>query len=59
MGGPLRFFSIDGGHLSHIVKHDLETAALSITDGGVIILDDYFNPEFPGVSEGTNRYFFI
>ncbi len=56
-GGHLRLFSIDGGHLSDIVKHDLETAAMSITDGGVIILDDYFNPEFPGVSEGTNRFF--
>ncbi|MDA9981300.1 class I SAM-dependent methyltransferase [Gammaproteobacteria bacterium] len=55
--GCLRLFSIDGGHMAHIVRHDLRTAASSICDGGVIILDDYFNPEFPGVSEGTNHFF--
>ncbi|CAL1240866.1 class I SAM-dependent methyltransferase [Candidatus Methylocalor cossyra] len=57
-GRPLRLFSIDGGHLASIVRHDLNTAAESLGDGGVVILDDYFNPEFPGVSEGTNRFFF-
>jgi hypothetical protein len=25
-------------------------------DGGLVILDDYFNEAWPGVSEGTNRY---
>lgn len=57
VGGCLRMFSIDGGHLSNIVRHDLTTAADLICDGGVIILDDYFNPEFPGVAEGTNLFF--
>lgn len=58
-GGYLRLFSIDGGHQSHIVRHDLNTAAAAICEGGVIILDDYFNPEFPGVSEGVNQFFLM
>lgn len=56
-GGCLRLLSIDGGHLSHIVRYDLNTASSAICEGGVIILDDYFNPEFPGVSEGVNQFF--
>lgn len=56
-GGCLRLFSIDGGHLSHIVRHDLNSAAEAICEGGVVILDDYFNPEFPGVSEGAILFF--
>jgi hypothetical protein len=56
-GGPLRLFSIDGGHTRDIVRHDLTTAAGALREGGIVILDDYFNPEFPGVSEGANRYF--
>ncbi|MDP1681766.1 MAG: class I SAM-dependent methyltransferase [Burkholderiales bacterium] len=58
-GGYLRLFSIDGGHQSHIVRHDLNTAASAICEGGVIILDDYFNPEFPGVSECVNQFFLM
>lgn len=57
-GGKLRLFSVDGGHLAHIVRHDLNIASEALCDGGVIILDDYFNPEFPGVSEGVSQYFF-
>jgi hypothetical protein len=57
VGEALRLLSIDGGHLAHIVRHDLLTARDAICDGGVIILDDYFNPEFPGVSEGTAAFF--
>ncbi len=57
VGGEFRFLSIDGGHMANIVRYDLNTASSAICDGGVIILDDYFNPEFPGVSEGVNQFF--
>ena len=56
VGGKVRLFSIDGGHEAHIACHDLETVSGSLADGGVIILDDYFNEDWPGVSEGTNRF---
>jgi len=57
VGGPLRLFSVDGGHIASIVRHDLKTAVEAICAGGVVILDDYFNPEFPGVAEGTCGFF--
>jgi hypothetical protein len=53
VGGQLRLLSIDGGHLNHIVAHDLQTATECLAEGGVIFVDDYLNPEFPGVTEGT------
>lgn len=56
MGGTLRLLSIDGGHLKNIVTHDLQTATECLTDGGVVLVDDYLNPEFPGVTEGTLEF---
>lgn len=56
-GSALRLLSLDGGHLAHVVRHDLRTARDAICEGGVIVLDDYPNPEFPGVSEGTAAWF--
>jgi hypothetical protein len=57
VGGSVRLFSIDGGHTAGITCHDLETISGSLSEGGVIILDDYFNEEWPEVSEGTNRFY--
>lgn len=56
-GGALRLLSVDGGHLAPIVRHDLNTAMGAICDGGVVMVDDYCNPEFPGVAEGVNAFF--
>ncbi|MBI2325517.1 MAG: class I SAM-dependent methyltransferase [Chloroflexi bacterium] len=53
---PVSFFHIDGGHSSEETYHDLSLAAGVSIRGGLIALDDYFNPSFPGVSEGTVRY---
>jgi hypothetical protein len=55
--GPLRLFSIDGGHTPEITAHDLATADGALGEGGIIILDDVFTEVFPGVSEGVFRYF--
>ena len=57
VGGEVRLFSIDGGHTASITRNDLKIACKSICAGGVIILDDYFNEAWPGVSEGTNQFF--
>jgi hypothetical protein len=56
-GGPCRLISIDGGHTAEITFHDLCTAEGAISTDGVIILDDLFNEMWPGVSEGTHRFF--
>lgn len=54
--GEFRLFSVDGGHTSEITENDLLLASQVIAPDGLIILDDYFNVEWPGVSEGTNRF---
>jgi hypothetical protein len=54
--GPIRLFSVDGGHTADITESDLALAEASLCPGGVVILDDYFNQEWPGVSEGAARY---
>jgi Methyltransferase domain len=48
--------SVDGGHMADISCHDLGLAHDAICEGGIVILDDYFNPAWPGVSEGTCRF---
>lgn len=58
VGGKYRIFSVDGSHEEDVVLHDLTIAAESLAPGGVILLDDYFDPGNPGVSVGTCRYFF-
>jgi hypothetical protein len=55
--GPLRFFSVDGGHTAEITAHDLATAEASIAEGGIIVVDDVFNEQWPGVADGVHRYF--
>lgn len=55
-GMRARLFSIDGGHTAELTANDLAIADDGLAPEGVIILDDYFNPEFPAVSEGLARY---
>ncbi|HUF10249.1 MAG TPA: class I SAM-dependent methyltransferase [Rhodothermales bacterium] len=51
-----RLFSVDGGHTAECAQHDMTIAFGSLTDGGVVVLDDYFNYQWPGVSEGVMRF---
>ncbi len=54
--GPVRLFSVDGGHTEQIVLADLRTAEAALAEGGIVVADDVFNAEWPGVSVGTLRY---
>jgi predicted O-methyltransferase YrrM len=56
-GAPFRLISVDGGHTPEITAHDLTTAEGALAPGGIIILDDCFNQQWPGVSEGVHRHF--
>lgn len=56
LGGGFGFCHIDGGHSAEETAHDLSLAADVSLPGGLVALDDYFNPSFPGVSEGTVRF---
>ena len=58
-GGPYRLFSVDGGHSCEVALNDLRLAHEVIADGGVIMVDDYFDPKFPGVSEAVNRFYLL
>jgi len=55
-GGPVRFFSVDGGHTPETTYNDMQLAYRSICEYGVIVVDDYFNEMWPGVSEGVNSF---
>jgi Methyltransferase domain len=55
--GPIRLFSVDGGHTGAIAYHDLETAEGALADRGLIIVDDCFNEAWPDVSTGFHRFF--
>jgi hypothetical protein len=47
---------IDGGHLLSEAYADLELATGISLPGGLIAVDDYFNPAFPGVGEAAVRF---
>ena len=51
-GRRFRLFSVDGGHQVVNVVHDLGIVADCLAMNGVVVLDDFFNPDWPGVNEG-------
>jgi hypothetical protein len=55
--GPVRLFSVDGGHWLDIVANDLRLAEATVASHGVIALDDFHRPEWPDVSAGYFRWF--
>jgi hypothetical protein len=54
--GDIRLFSIDGGHTESTVFSDMNLAEATLASGGIVIADDIFNEEWPGVVTGTFRY---
>jgi len=52
-----RLFSVDGGHTPEHVLHDLMLAVSVSHAYGVIFVDDYYNPHWPGVHIGVTRLF--
>lgn len=55
-GLGFRLFSIDGCHEAAHTERDMLNAFNVLVDGGIIIIDDYFNICWPGVSEGVSRF---
>ncbi|HEY0160195.1 MAG TPA: class I SAM-dependent methyltransferase [Thermoanaerobaculia bacterium] len=51
-----RFVHIDGGHRPEDVLNDLAVAERALLPDGAVAVDDVFNPNWPGVSEGFYRY---
>jgi hypothetical protein len=51
--GPIRFYSIDGGHSYEHVENDLKLAQQTLTDQGIIVVDDFFNIGWVDISFAT------
>ena len=51
-----RYFSIDGGHSLQTTISDLNLVACMIIDGGIIVVDDYQNYEWIGVTDAIILY---
>src|SRR5262249_3246197 len=52
-----RLFHIDGGHRPQDVYADMQVAERALLPKGVVFIDDVFNPNWPGVSEGVYQFF--
>ncbi len=56
LGRTFSFCHIDGGHSAAEAGADLRLAEEILRPGGLVALDDYFNPAFPGVGEAAVRF---
>jgi hypothetical protein len=54
--GSIRWLHIDAGHEHKDVINDLRNFAPLVAHGGVIILDDFFHHQFPGVATAGTEY---
>lgn len=55
--GGFSAFSVDGCHLVEHTINDIRVAMELTADEGVIFVDDYYNPDWPGVHEGVCKLF--
>lgn len=55
-GTRVRFAHIDGGHDAATVREDLALCAEYLMPGGVLTLDDYAHPQYPGVTEAVTEF---
>ena len=56
VGDGFSFCHVDGGHTAAETYHDLDLCSRVLLPGGLLALDDYFNPAFPGVCEGAIKF---
>lgn len=55
--GGFSVFSVDGCHMVEHTINDIRVAIELTADEGVIFVDDYYNPAWPGVHEGVGKLF--
>jgi len=53
-GAPIRILFIDGWHSYEAVTEDILLWFPHVVPGGLIVFDDYSNPEFPGVRQAVD-----
>jgi SAM-dependent methyltransferase len=56
--GAFSFFSVDGCHLAEHTNNDVRIAMRLTAPEGIILVDDYHNPSWPGVQEGVAKLYF-
>src|SRR5688572_1557445 len=56
VGDGYAFCHVDGGHTATETYKDLDLCSRILAPGGLLALDDYFNPAFPGVCEGAVKF---
>jgi SAM-dependent methyltransferase len=56
--GGFSMFSVDGCHLAEHTVNDIHIAMELTRPDGIIFVDDYYNPNWPGVQEGVARLYF-
>jgi hypothetical protein len=54
--GPFRLVSVDAGHTATATNSDLRLVFCNLLEGGIVVLDDWFHPNWPGVVEGYYRF---
>ena len=52
----VRWIHIDGGHTGNDVVTDIELCEKLLSDNGVMVLDDFFNPMYPQLTEAVYAY---
>jgi Methyltransferase domain len=55
--GSAKYFGVDGCHEVEHTISDIRAAMNLLAHGGVLILDDYLNPDFPGVHQAVAHLF--
>jgi len=56
--GGFSMFSVDGCHLAEHTINDMLFAMEVTQPQGIIFVDDYNNPDWPGVQEGVAKFYF-
>ncbi len=56
LASTMRFIHIDGEHTRVAVLHDLRAAEPLLRDNGIIVVDDFFNAQYPQVTQGVFEY---
>lgn len=51
--GDIDFFHIDGGHHFSAVSSDLDLACKTLSDAGIVAIDDTYRPEWPEVTQAV------
>jgi len=56
--GPYRWIHIDAGHDKHSVLDDLKLWAPRLSEGGILVMDDFFNHRWAEVTDATFEYLY-